>query len=210
MKTSALRLTVLCFVLLKYKLTAVKNKLCSCSLTKFQQDFCFDMFRLPVKPRQPCSTGRCLRSCVASLIWPVTPLRPLLSALSKLPSSAVPALSLCSPRLAGENSRCPCLVNLLCKAMSHNILHYEQRNWFILISLYPSTSAASFTDAHGSCGVCQLSLHSQSVLHLWPFEIWTLTFYKLILTPCLFLAVWEFILITHDTEDVPLSAGWIS
>lgn len=104
-------------------------------------------------------------------------------------------------------------VNLLCKALIHTILHCalcEQQNWCILISLNPSTSAFSLTDAHSSCEACQLRLRSQSVLHLWPLEIWTLTFYKLILTHCSFLSIWEFILITHDAGNIPLSAGSIS
>lgn len=173
------------------------------------------MFRLPVKPRQPCSTGRCLKSCVATLIWPVTPQR--LSPLVpwRLPSSAAPAPSLCSRSLAGENSRAspPPRVNLLCGALSHNILHSahcKQRDCCIIIFFYPSASTLSVTQAHGSYEVCQPSLHSQSVLHLWPFEIWTLTFYELILTPCSFLSIWAFVFTPHDTEDIPLSAGWIS
>lgn len=85
----------------------------------------------------------------------------------------------------------------------------EQRNWSIITSLYPSASIPSLTQALGSYEVCQLSRHSQSVLYLWPFEIWTLTFSKLILTSCSFLFIWEFVLTTHDTEDVLLSAGWI-
>lgn len=114
-------------------------------------------------------------------------------------------------RLQEEEEVCP--VDLLCNALTHNILHgahCEQRSRCIITSLYPSASAPSRTQALGSYQVCQLSRHSQSVLHSWPFEIWTLTFYKLILTPCSCLSTWEFILTAHDTEDVLLSGGWIS
>ena len=104
-----------------------------------------------MKLRQQCSTGKFSRSCVAPLIWHVTPQSPSLSVLWRLPSSAAPAQSSCSPRLAGENSGSPPPVNLPLKALSHHILRgprYEQRNWCSTVFLYASASAPSVKQAH--------------------------------------------------------------
>lgn len=79
------------------------TQLCGCSPVYSVFIKCLlPAFRSPAKPRPPCSTGRCSRSCDAPLTWPVTPLSPSPSAPWRLPSSAAPAPSLCSPRRAGE------------------------------------------------------------------------------------------------------------
>lgn len=93
------------------------------------------LFRSPVKQRQPCSTGRCLKSFVASLIWPVTPQRLLLLVLLRLLSSAVQAPLSCSLRLAGENCKCPL-------PLVFHSTQSEQRRQSIITSIYTSLTEA--------------------------------------------------------------------
>lgn len=58
--------------------------------------------RLLVKPRQPCSIGRCLRTCVVPHRTAKTLLRPLQSVLWRPPLRAWPLRSLCSQALEGR------------------------------------------------------------------------------------------------------------
>lgn len=203
MKTSALKLTAPLFCPLKYKLTpAVK--------TGWQPETTVISFFIFVLSCSDCpwSRGshvpqadvRGAASHLSSDPWPhrVRRYRCRRDFLQVLRQRHHRAHQVWQVRLQEEAHP----VNLLCKALSHSIIHgahCEQRNWCIIISRYSSASALCPAQAVGSYEVCQLSRHSQSVLHLWPFEIWTLTFYELILTPCWFLSIWEFILTTHDT-----------
>lgn len=58
--------------------------------------------RLPGKPRQPCSTGRCLRTCAAPRHTAKTQLRQLQLVLSRPPLRVWPLASLCSLALEGR------------------------------------------------------------------------------------------------------------
>lgn len=66
--------------------------------------------RLPAKPRQPCSTGRCSRTCAAPRRTAKTQLRLLQSALWRLPLRVWPLASLCSLALEGRQVTCSCQV----------------------------------------------------------------------------------------------------
>lgn len=119
------------FFPLKYKLTHATCWVGNHCLTLTLFKYCFHLFRSPVKLRLPCSIGRCSRSFVASLIWPVTPQSPLLSVPWKLPSSAVPAPLSCSPRPAGEKK-----VHLFIFSCSSTAMKLEHYNISLSLRLH--------------------------------------------------------------------------
>lgn len=218
MKTSAQTLTATLFYPLKYKLTpAIKtNWLCDCCLTLMQSVCFFGLFSL-VQIAREAEAAMFHRQMFEELRR--------ISHLTRDPTESVAigaveaSFKCCATAIIvlTKSGRWDLIqksnpVNFLCSFLSHisTVANVSKETaWSTITSLYPSASIPSFTQALGSYEVCQLSWHSQSVLYLWPFEIWTLTFSKLILTPCSFLLIWEFVLTTHNTEDVLLSAGWI-
>lgn len=109
---------------------------------------CVFGFRLPVRLRQPCSTGKCLRSCVAPHTWPVTPVNLWPLELWMLPLSAAPVLLSFSPNLEGTERQCNC------KYSDLNHKHLVKNVYSVFFTdIYTCTSPVSC-----QCEMCSLML----------------------------------------------------